>query len=91
MLCRIAYCLLEQVPYLYTAGRFAYDHAVAAVHPLYYDYADTKEAFTWASSQYLLGEALMVCSICRFVYQIVGSFQSLFPGITGECHLYCDD
>jgi len=23
------------LPYLYTAGRYAYDHAIATVHPMY--------------------------------------------------------
>ena len=50
------------VPYLYTAGRFAYDHAVAAVHPLYYDF-DTPEAYTFAPSQYMLGDAIMAAPI----------------------------
>jgi alpha-glucosidase (family GH31 glycosyl hydrolase) len=32
-------------PFLYTAGRHAYDHAVAAVHPLYYDWPELPEAY----------------------------------------------
>eukprot|EP01043_Picozoa_sp_COSAG02_P045980 COSAG02_NODE_4258_length_5577_cov_35.451625_5_plen_432_part_01 len=32
-------------PYLYTAGRHAYDYAVAAVHPLYYDWPELSEAY----------------------------------------------
>ena len=50
------------VPYLYTAGRYAFDHAVAAVHPLYYDY-DVPEAYSYAKSQYLLGDSLMAAPI----------------------------
>ena len=50
------------VPYLYTAARFAYDHAVAPVHPLYYDW-DLPEAYQYAAAQYLLGETLMAAPI----------------------------
>jgi hypothetical protein len=50
------------VPYLYTAGRSAYDHAVAAVHPLYYDF-DVPEAYTFAPSQYMLGDAMVAAPI----------------------------
>ena len=50
------------VPYLYTSGRFAYDHAIAAVHPLYYDF-DVPGAYTYAPSQYMLGDAIMAAPI----------------------------
>ena len=49
-------------PYLYTAGRFAYDEAVASVHPMYYDW-DLQEAYDFADRQYLLGEALMAAPV----------------------------
>eukprot|EP01043_Picozoa_sp_COSAG02_P026120 COSAG02_NODE_1495_length_12314_cov_33.691691_3_plen_458_part_00 len=32
-------------PYLYTAGRHAYDNAVAPVHPLYYDWPELPQAY----------------------------------------------
>ena len=32
-------------PYLYTAGRHTYDNAVAAVHPLYYDWPELPQAY----------------------------------------------
>jgi alpha-glucosidase (family GH31 glycosyl hydrolase) len=49
-------------PYLYTQARYAYDHAVATVHPMYYDY-DLPESYSYAHSQYMLGEALMAAPI----------------------------
>lgn len=51
------------VPYLYTAARNAYDDAVAAVHPLYYDWPELDAAYKYDSAQYLLGEDFLAAPI----------------------------
>ena len=50
-------------PYLYTAGRIAFDTAVMLVHPLYYDWPSDEDAYLHASTQYLFGDAFMVAPV----------------------------
>ena len=75
-------------PYLYTAGRFAYDHAIAAVHPMYYD-ADVPEAYSFAKSQYMLGDALMAAPITESAIRMNASAGS--GGCGPKAHVGCVD
>jgi alpha-glucosidase len=50
------------VPYIYTAARQAYDSAVSIVHPLYYDYPDSPEAYEF-KDEYLFGNDMLVAPI----------------------------
>ena len=80
------------IPYLYTAARYAYDHAVAAVHPLYYDW-DLPEAYEYASAQYMLGDTLMAAPITATVinYTSAQPYTSAAPVCTPGKYLGCFD
>jgi hypothetical protein len=74
-------------PYLYTAGRFAYDHAIAAVHPMYYDH-DTADAYGYTKSQYMLGDALMAAPITD---SALSANESTPSNCAPKAHLGCVD
>jgi len=51
-------------PYLYTEARRTYDTGVAFVHPLYYDYPETNEAYTHRE-EYKFGDSIIVSPIVQ--------------------------
>ena len=71
-------------PYLYTSARYAYDKAVATVHPLYYD-IDRPEAYVYADSQYMLGQALMAAPITHSALNRSASGGSCTPAVHYGC------
>ena len=71
-------------PYLYTSARYAYDMAVATVHPLYYD-TDLPEAYAYADSQYMFGEALMAAPITHSALNRSASGGSCTPAVHFGC------
>jgi hypothetical protein len=50
------------IPYIYTAGRLAYDTGLSLCRPLYYDYPDTPEAYDF-KDQYMFGHDLLVAPV----------------------------
>ena len=50
------------VPYIYTMARKAYDEAVSLCRPLYYDYPEAAEAYSYRN-EYLFGDRLLVAPI----------------------------
>ncbi len=50
------------VPYIYTAAREAYDTGVSLCRPMYYDYPNADEAYTF-NGQYMFGPDLLVSPI----------------------------
>ncbi|HJT16583.1 MAG TPA: TIM-barrel domain-containing protein [Thermoanaerobaculia bacterium] len=60
---RDAYVLRESLmPYIYTAARNTYDNAVSIVHPLYYEYPETPEAYDY-KDEYFFGKDMIVAPI----------------------------
>ena len=51
-------------PYIYTEARRTYDTGVAFVHPLYYDYPETQEAYTHRE-EYKFGDNILVSPIVQ--------------------------
>jgi alpha-glucosidase (family GH31 glycosyl hydrolase) len=49
-------------PYIYNAARTGYDRGIAIVHPLYYDYPDNEEAYSF-KTQYLFGNDMLIAPI----------------------------
>jgi alpha-glucosidase (family GH31 glycosyl hydrolase) len=49
----------EFSPYIYTAARETYDNAISLCSPLYYDYPEKAEAYTF-TNQYMFGKDMMV-------------------------------
>jgi len=50
------------VPYIYTEARRTYDTGVAFVHPLYYDYPESNEAYTF-TNEYAFGDSLIAAPV----------------------------
>ena len=50
------------IPYIYTAARRACDSGVSPVHPLYYDWPETVEAYAFPN-EYRFGEDLVVSPV----------------------------
>ena len=50
------------VPYIYTMARKAYDEAISLCRPLYYDYPEAPEAYSYRN-EYLFGDRLLVAPI----------------------------
>ena len=53
------------VPYIYTASRINYDTAIAAVHPLYYDFPYDGKVFTPSvvDREYMFGDSILASPI----------------------------
>ena len=49
-------------PYIYNASRTAYETGVSICRPMYYDYPEEKDAYTY-NHQYLFGDDMMVAPI----------------------------
>ena len=49
-------------PYIYTEARRTYDSGIAFLHPLYYDWPDSREAYDF-KGQYMFGDQVMVAPI----------------------------
>ena len=49
-------------PYIYTEARRTYDTGVAFVHPLYYDYPESAEAYTF-TNEYAFGDSLIAAPV----------------------------
>lgn len=50
------------LPYIYTYARMAYDSGISLVHPMYYEYPETKEAYQYPD-QYFFGNDMIVAPI----------------------------
>jgi len=53
-------------PYIYTQARIAFDTGVAIVHPLYYDYPEVEQAYSY-SHQYMFGDDIFVSPVTTAV------------------------
>ena len=51
-------------PYIYTAARKAYDTGISICHPLYYDYPEQNEAYSF-KGQYMFGDDLLVSPVAE--------------------------
>ena len=50
------------LPYIYTASRNAYDTGVSMIHPLYYEYPESNEAYEFGD-EYFFGNDLIVAPV----------------------------
>lgn len=51
-------------PYIYDAARQAYDTGVSVCRPMYYDYPEDDNAYTW-KEQYMFGDNILAATVCR--------------------------
>ena len=52
----------EMAPYIYTMARKCHDEALSLCRPLYYDYPDCEEAYTFRN-EYMFGDQMLVAPI----------------------------
>ncbi|WP_293301313.1 glycoside hydrolase family 31 protein [Pedobacter sp. UBA4863] len=52
----------SMVPYIYTQARLAYDTGISLCRPLYYEFADVNEAYTY-ENEYMFGNDILVAPI----------------------------
>jgi len=50
------------IPYFYTAAREAYDTGISICRPMYYDYPEAEEAYSF-KDEYMFGDSLLVAPI----------------------------
>ena len=58
-------------PYIYDMARVAYDTGVSLCRPMYYEYPETDEAYTY-DQQYFFGDNILAATICEPVNQATG-------------------
>ena len=51
-------------PYIYDMARQAYDTGISLCRPLYYEYPEKEEAYTW-KQEYFFGENILAATICE--------------------------
>jgi alpha-glucosidase (family GH31 glycosyl hydrolase) len=52
------------IPYIYTYARYTYDTGVSICRPMYYDYPELEEAYTY-EGQYMFGNDMLVAPVCK--------------------------
>jgi alpha-glucosidase (family GH31 glycosyl hydrolase) len=50
------------IPYIYTAGREAYDTGISILRPMYYDWPEAPQAYE-AKDQYMFGDSMLVAPV----------------------------
>jgi len=50
------------IPYIYTAARYAYDNGISVCRPMYYEYPENEEAYTF-TGQYFFGNDMFVAPV----------------------------
>ena len=51
-------------PYIYDMAREAYDTGVSICRPMYYEYPETENAYTW-KEQYFFGDNILAATVCE--------------------------
>ncbi len=54
------------IPYIYTAARQTYENGVAFMRPMYYDYPEAEQAYTF-THQYMFGDDMLVAPVTEAV------------------------
>ncbi len=59
------------IPYIYTSARETFDTGISICRPLYYDYPETKEAYSFRD-EYMFGDSILVAPITAAASQESG-------------------
>ena len=54
----------EMAPYIYTMARVGYDDGIALCRPMYYDYPEAPEAYSFRS-QYMFGDDMLISPVTK--------------------------
>lgn len=65
-------------PYIYTAAREAYDTGISICRPLYYNYPDSEEAYTY-EGEYMFGNNILVAPITEAACDGLSTKEIWFP------------
>lgn len=65
-------------PYIYTMAREAYDTGISICRPLYYDFPETEEAYSY-EGEYMFGNDILVAPITEAAVNGVSTKQIWFP------------
>lgn len=65
-------------PYIYTMAREAYDTGISICRPLYYNYPDVEEAYTY-EGEYMFGNDILVAPITEAATDGVSTKEIWFP------------
>lgn len=71
----------KMIPYLYTAAREAFDTGVSVCYPLYYDFPEAEEAYSF-KTQYMFGSQIMVAPVvtpANEITQLVEDMEIWIP------------
>ena len=52
------------IPYIYTYARYSYDTGISLCRPMYYDYPELDEAYTF-EGEYMFGNDILVAPVCK--------------------------
>ncbi|MBN2487109.1 MAG: DUF5110 domain-containing protein [Bacteroidales bacterium] len=52
------------IPYIYTYARYAYETGISLCRPMYYDYPENENAYTF-EGEYMFGNDILVAPICK--------------------------
>ncbi|MDP4240331.1 MAG: glycoside hydrolase family 31 protein [Bacteroidota bacterium] len=52
------------IPYIYTYARYSYDTGISLCRPMYYDYPEAEEAYTF-DGEYMFGNDMLVAPVCK--------------------------
>lgn len=58
-------------PYIYDAARQTYDTGISMCRPMYYDYPEAEEAYTFRE-QYMFGDNILAAALCQPADSITG-------------------
>ena len=58
-------------PYIYNAARQTYDTGISMCRPMYYDYAEDDEAYSW-KEEYMFGDDILATTVCSPVDKTTG-------------------
>ncbi|MBR0501085.1 MAG: DUF5110 domain-containing protein [Bacteroidales bacterium] len=58
-------------PYIYGMARKAYDTGISICRPLYYEYPEKEEAYTW-NQEYFFGDDILAATVCEPVDSTTG-------------------
>lgn len=65
-------------PYIYTMARVAYESGMSICRPLYYDYPEAEEAYTY-QNEYLFGDDILVAPVTTPAVDGVSTVEIWFP------------
>ena len=61
-------------PYIYDSAREAYKSGISICRPLYYEYPENENAYTW-KEEYFFGDNILAATVCKPIDQATGKAE----------------